>query len=53
MRGHAEEDTMERAKGETETTQQVYIGHHSSLFTEFKVRIQDFSITCARNKELS
>lgn len=44
---------MERAEGETETTQQVYISHLSSLFTEFKVRIQDSNITCARNKELS
>ena len=44
MRGHTEEDTMEWAEGEVETTQQVSISHHSSLFTKFKVRIQDFNI---------
>lgn len=35
---------MEWAKGEVETTQQVSISHHSSLFTKFKIRIQDFNI---------
>lgn len=44
MKGQTEEDTMERVKGEMETTQQVYFRLPPSLFTKFKGRVQDFNI---------